>query len=388
MGRRSAGSIRSAGRGRWRITASAGHDQEAQKRVRLDKTITGSKAEAEMELARMLLAAGEAPSSDITVKSYLEDLWLPHMKPPRVRQRTWEYYDSTVRRLAIPTLGKTQLRNLDALALDRWVAGIRDKTSAHSALHAYRVLKGALRQAVKWRIVAANPLDAVEAPTPEAHEPRILSAIEARKMIKAFVGHELECVVVLGLGCGLRRSEIAGMRWADVDLVNGTITVRRGMHQSTSGIIEEPPKTARSHRVVSLPDYAVEALKRQEDVTGNVVSDAQGAPLSPDAISRGYLAALDALKLPRVLLRDLRHSHATLALASGTDSIVVSRRLGHSTVATTDRFYLRPDRAADELAADLFNDLVAPSRANSRQTGVKRLGAKKAKKVVELRKQA
>ena len=373
--RRQLGSIRKAGKNRWRVSASLGWDTEAGKRRRVDKTVVGTRTEAEHELARILIESGESNvGSDVTIEMYLTSVWLPHMKPPRVRARTWSAYESVVNARIVPYLRKRTLVDVatQPLVFDRWLEKLKSEgVSGHTALHAYRVMKASLTQAVKWRLIAVNPLNAVEAPKPKRHEPQMLSADEAKAMMKAFVDSDIEPAIALALGAGLRRSEISGMRWSDMSLDDGYAAVNRGRHHVTGAVIEEPPKTERSRRVVSLPAYAVEMLKRHEQDSGYVLSDAQGAALTPNALSYRYKAECEARNVTYVPLRDLRHTHATLSLEAGVDVVVVSRRLGHSNVTTTDRFYLRPSRAADELAAGLLDDLLAPTRAKSAGKRVK-----------------
>lgn len=376
MTRRSLGSIRPAGKGRWRVQVSAGYDPATQKRRRIDRTVSGTKREAEAELTRMLLEIGETDVSGVTLKHYLTQMYLPHMKPPKVRQITWDNYESKIRKHIVPYLGALALDEVTPLRLDRWLDQLQKKgVSKHTALHAYRILKAAMHQAVKWRLMAYNPLDAVEAPKPKQHELEVLTADEAKAVLAGVRDELIEPGVVLAICTGMRRSEICGLRWEDVDLVNGSVHVKRGRHQLASGIVEEPPKTPRSHRVISLPSQAIEPLKRHQQDTGYVVSDENGAPMPPMSLSRRYATVCKRLGVKVIPFRDLRHTHATLALSAGVDVVVVSRRLGHSTVTTTDSYYLRPGRAADELAAGLLDDLLAPTRAKATNSGVTRLKA-------------
>lgn len=371
------GSIRSAGKGRWRVSVSAGYDPVTGKRIRRDKTIEGTKRDAEELKSRFINEVGETSETTITTQYFLERIWLPHMLPPRVRQRTYDGYESKIRVHVVPYIGRARIDALTPLVLDRWMARLQAAgVSAHTRLHAYRVLRTALRQAVKWRMITTNPLQAVTPPTPERHDPMVLTVDEVRHLLTAVEGDLIEPAIALAIGCGMRRSEICGLKWEDVDLGNGRVYVRRGRHVVAGKVIEEPPKTDRSHRAISLPKPIIEILKQYEEADGYVVSDDDGKPMHPDVLSRRYVKLREAAGLPaEVPLRNLRHTHATIALESGVDIVVVSRRMGHSTVTTTDRIYLRPGRAADELAADSIGDLLAPSRANDKVQQVTRLKA-------------
>lgn len=367
--RRPAGSVRPAGQGRYRITVSLGTDADG-KRRRIDKTFRCTKKEAERHLARLLVEAGDPTATDShqTIESYHRDVWLPHIRQ-RVRRRTYEGYESDIRRMVTPHLGHVPLDSLAPMTLDTWLDALRrDGVSGHSALHAFRVLRQSLRQAVRWRLIERDPSDAVSAPKAAAYEPKTLSADEARQYMEAFIGHDIEPAIALAIGCGLRRSEICGLRWEDVELAEATLHVRRGMHSVKGGVILEDPKTARSRRTVTMPNYVCEALRRHQQDVGHVLSGSQGQPITPDALTARYDKAIADLKLPRVPLKNLRHSSATIALEAGVDVTVVSRRLGHSNVTTTDRFYLAPKRSADERAAQMIDDFLAPIRANNEPT--------------------
>lgn len=304
----------------------------------------------------MLLEAGEVPdASDLTVSAFVRDMWLPHLegrvRSGSLRRRTLEGYASKMDNHVLPYLGAIRLDRLDTYAVDRWLAAMTAAgVSAHTRRHAFRIAHNAVRAATRWRLRRDNPLDGVQCPTVPERAVVALSAAQANAVLDAFAGHEMEPIVVLCLAAGLRRSEVCALDWSDVDLSTGTVTVRRGRHERAGEVWDEPPKTERSKREVSLPAWALEALSRHAAV-GPVTS------LSPERVSYRYRKHLAASGLPDVPLMNLRHTHATLALAAGVDVVVVSRRLGHSTVATTDRFYLAPGRDADRDAADRLDGL-------------------------------
>ena len=188
-----------------------------------------------------------------------------------------------------------------------------------------------------------------------------LSVDEVRAYLDAFSGHVLEPLVVVGIATGLRPCELFALEWRDVDLSAAEVRVRRGLHQRKSEVWFEDPKSARSHRVVSLPAWAVDSLKPLRGL-GPLIPDG-GTHMSPIKVSRLYRRLVTSSKdLRYVPLRDLRHTHATLMLEAGVDVVVVSRRLGHSTIAITDLHYLRPKRSADRSAADAFGDLLVARR--------------------------
>ena len=194
---------------------------------------------------------------------------------------------------------------------------------------------------------------AVEPPTVRQSRPDVLTAKEANAYLDAFAGHELEPLIVLALAAGLRRSELAGLRWSDVDFQAGTVTITRGLHERAGKVLEEAPKSATSARTVALPEWALAVLAPRRGI-GPIVTEG-GAPIRPNRISALYEARVASSQLRRIPLRNLRHTHACLLLDAGVDLYTVSRRLGHSTVAVTEAHYIRPSQDADRAAAGAWS---------------------------------
>lgn len=357
MSRRAVGSIRWRSDHVARVELSAGRDPITGKRRRMSCEIHGNQADAERALARMLLAIGKVPAGkSLTVSEYLSNLYVPSLDA-RVRKSTRYGYVQKLDRHVVPRLGSIVLTDLEPYVLDAWRDDLVAHMSGRSALHVYRVFATALNRAVKWRLILANPLDAVDPPKAQDRDIETLSASEAVAYLQAFDGHLLAPIVILALGAGLRPCELYGLRWSDIDLGAGTVRVDRGLHQRKADVWVEPPKSARSHRVVSLPAWVIQALRPYRGI-GAIVSDDHGAVV-PNVVARLYARHVRSLGLRYLPLRDLRHTHATLLLQAGVDVVVVSRRLGHSSVAITDRHYLRPKRSSDQAAADKLDEFLA-----------------------------
>jgi integrase len=202
-----------------------------------------------------------------------------------------------------------------------------------------------------------------------AYRPQVRNADEANAIIDAFAGHQLEPIVLLALGGALRVSELAAVDWSDFDWASGSVSTWRGLHAKKGRVWFEDNKTERSKRTVALPDWAASRLKELRSF-GPLVADG-GVRLTPSQISWRYKSRMSAVnkgrkeadKLPWTPLKDLRHTSATLALAAGVDVVVVSRRLGHSQVNTTDKYYLRPGATADADAARKMDGLRGGKKA-------------------------
>ena len=176
---------------------------------------------------------------------------------------------------------------------------------------------------------------------------------------------------VLGM-TGMRRGEVCGLRWEDIDLDKARLSVRRAPIPHGDVVIISEPKTSRGRRQIALDAVTVEAFKAQAALqladrdnaevawseTGYVFTMDDGRPLHPQSVSRAFDRAIAAAKLPRIRLHDLSHTHATLALRAGIHPKVVFERLGHATIAITLDTYSHAIPAMQEEAAALIADLV------------------------------
>jgi integrase len=362
--RRELGTMREISPGVWRVMVSIGYSHATGRRRRPSATVRGDERAAGIALAKLILQAGRIPEDNPTVRQYLLDMYLPHAEG-RLRRRTAADYRSKIETHMLEPLGDLRLGELTPYVLDRWIDEV--KGADRTRLHAYRVLNTALNLAVRWRLIEHNPLNAVEVPKVRAsRRPDVLTAEEAAQYLEAFHGHALEPIVVLALGAGLRRSELAGLRWSDLRfwsevhedrgaIEHGEVSVQRGLHDLKGEVLEELPKSVTSNRVVALPGWAVGVLKPLRAL-GPIVSE-NGEPMRPWRISQEYDRRVTAAKLRRVQLKNLRHSHACLLLEAGVDLYTVSRRLGHSTVAVTESHYVRPGEQADRDAAEALGTL-------------------------------
>lgn len=356
--RREVGSMEEVSPGVWRLRASVGYSTLTGKRRRPSVTVRGDERQAGMAFAKLLLEAGRLPEEDVSVRQFLLDMYLPHVEG-RLRARTVDGYRSKIETHILKELGDTSLVDLSPYVLDRWLDGV--KGSERNRLHVYRVLNAALNVAVRWRLLDNNPLRAVEIPKVRAsRKPDVLTLDEAAKYLEAFQGHVLEPIIVLALGAGLRRSELAGLRWSDLRFwketdddgvvsEHGEVSIARGLHDRKGEVREEQPKSVTSTRVVALPDWTIASLKPLRGL-GPLVTE-NGGPMPPWRITLEYGRRVSQAKLRKVPLKNLRHTHACLLLDAGVDLYTVSRRLGHSTVAVTESHYVKPSEAADRAAA-------------------------------------
>jgi integrase len=313
----------------------------------------------------------------MTVAEYLY-FWLDHMRF-RVRPTTYDGYRCICEIHVIPRLGATRLVDLHPLQIQRMytealVSG-RARGSgglaARSVLHLHRVLKEALAQAVRWQIIAANPALGAQPPRPVRPELIVVDPDMARRVLTSVVGTDLHAPVALALGTGMRRGEILGLKWPDIEDAPPVLRVRRSLQVTRDGIVFQEPKTARSRRAITLPGFVVDALGAQRSVQGArqadlgllwqegglVVDRGDGHPWDPDAFSGKWRRFVSRAGLPRIRFHDLRHAHATLMLVKGAHPKVVSERLGHATIAITLDVYSHVIPSMQNEAARLVDEV-------------------------------
>jgi integrase len=252
--------------------------------------------------------------------------------------------------------------------------------SQRSIRHAYDTLRTICRWAVRMGLLVRNPCDAVAPPRWDQKEMRTLDAPGVAALLTAASGTELQLPIAVLVGTGLRRGELFGLRWTDVDLDAGRLEVRRSVEMVDGTRREKPPKTARSARTLALAPFVIAALQMRKDEQfrrlqnrvgkreasaeqkdAYVFDRADGSLWNPDSCSWSFAELIRRKKLSKIRLHDLRHSHATLALAAGMDLKTISAALGHSTIAVTANTYLHATEAMQRTHADRLETALGAS---------------------------
>lgn len=232
--------------------------------------------------------------------------------------------------------------------------------------------KSALADAERMDLVSHNVAKAVRPPRLSRTERRSLTPAEAGTLLSHLKGDRLEAVFIVALSTGLRRGEVLGLRWQDVDLEGRVLFVRQALQRVDRALKMVPPKTHRSSRPIPLPQFAVTAFSQQKvrqandrRLVGGAWEDGGlaftteiGTPLEPRNVNRRFYAARSAAGLEWVRLHDLRHAFATFLLDQGEGLRTVMDLLGHSTIRLTADTYghVLPSRARK--AADVIDKVL------------------------------
>ncbi len=363
--------------------------RETEERRRQTRAGFSTRKECVAAMNKVLVAVEEEThvvATKLSVREFLTKEWLPAVEAT-IRPTTYRSYCQHVNAHIVPHIGSLKLQKLTGAQVNALYAklaqeGKRDGKSGLSPRtvhHVHTCLHKALKDAVRWGYLTRNPLEAADPPRTSGEgvrEMKTWSAEQLSAFLASTKDDRLFPLWRLLAMTGMRRGEAVGLRWDDVDLENARLAVRRALIPHGDTVIVSEPKTARGRRVIALDAETVEVLKSQAarqladqakwgsawSDSGYVFTKENGEPLHPQTVSRSFEAALTEAKLPRIRLHDLRHTHATLALAANVHPKVVSERLGHATVSITLDTYSHAIPAMQEEAAERIAGLVGADR--------------------------
>ena len=380
------GHIRRRGERSWELKFDIDADPLTGKRRTRHHSFKGTKREAEAELVRLKAIANRGDyvdTSKVTLGDFL-DRW-EAWAATQVSAKTLERYTELLRHHVRPHIGAARIQRLRTVDFAALYGKLQAAKPAGAGLaprtvgHVHRLLHRVCGHAVKWSVITANPVSAAEPPRVVRPEIRILSPEEIKTVLAALrapaprpghkrkpENHPLYRVATIGLATGLRRGEIAALRWSDIDLDGGKLRVERSLEQTNAGLAFKPPKTKAGRRTISVPASITSALRahwleQQEqrialglgkaapDDLVFVRSDMTAWP--PDSMTTAWSKTIARLKLPKVSLHAMRHTHVSQLIAAGLDVVTVSRRIGHSNPTVTLAVYAHLFGNADERAA-------------------------------------
>ena len=341
--------------------------------------------------------------SRMTVKELIDE-WLDATKD-NVKISTWQNYRANMDLHVIPEIGAKRVQKLTASNLNALYDRLRKEgkktqkkrrkkemdgkpacvvtetpkpLSPKTVRNIHNCVSGALSYAVRHNIVVKNVALDANPPKPSAcahSEMPTWTASELKQFLDGTEDRPDYPAYLLAATTGMRRGEVLGLRWKDIDLEAKTLSIRQTL--LSVGYVKQlsEPKTDKSRRNITLDDYTVAALKSYKarkaeerlakgptySTSGFVFTDESGEPLHPDRFSKVFRDLVAKSGLPRIRLHDLRHTWATLALRQGIHPKVVSERLGHSSISMTMDVYSHAIPALQKEAADQVAALVFES---------------------------
>jgi len=368
------GTLRRKSEDTWQLRIFRGRDESGRQLFDYHAIHARTKREAEAastSLLHSLDTGGYVEPSALLVRDYLER-WLTEYAAHNVAPYTFDRYCEIVRRHLIPALGAVRLNQLTPVRIQRYYAhalesgrlkplrpkSVAGKTlepitslSGQTVLHHHRVLRVALKRAVRLGLLVANPCDRLDAPRAAHVEMHAIDELETERLL-AFARRDAHPsfypAVLLAANTGLRRGEALGLRWSDIDTERGVLTVNRTLQEPTSGMVFREPKSATSRRVLALDDDTLAELKahraRQNERrlavgaewrdNGLVCPGEFGEPWRPQLFSQTYRRFCKRVGI-KLRFHDLRHSHASQLIRAGAPAKVVQERLGHASAGFT-----------------------------------------------------
>ena len=371
------GSIRKRKDGRWEGRYTAGHDSETGKAIY--KNVLGrSQAEVKEKLKQ---AIGEIQALDITkagkytVGEWME-VWFQDYAKIKVRPSSHQTYQGYIHNHIRPNIGDIPLEKLTSLDLQKFykkllTEGRVDRVeakgqpkglSAKTVRNIHQILSSALKLAQEQRLILANPAEGCALPRVEHQEMKTLTTVQLTSFFREARESGVFELYYLELATGLRRGELLGLKWEDVDLQRGDLRVCRQISRINGEVVEAPLKTKNAYRTLPLAEDTVSVLKEQRKKVGNspwVFPSLNGGPISPDSVLHMLHRVLKRAGLPKVRFHDLRHTFATLALQNGVDVKTVSGMLGHFSAGFTLDTYAHITSAAQRQAAQTMGSVLA-----------------------------
>lgn len=358
---RGSGSVYQDKHGQWWAKVPIGNGKNARARAADRKDAEAKRRAFVAKRDAGLNIAGGAQS----VQQFLS-MWLQTYAAERVKPTTLAFYQLCCE-YAIAHIGRIRLEDLQPEHITTMQTALKKDLSARTVMHVRSVLRTALNVARRWHYIASNPASDVD-PLPVPTAPQVaLTVAQARALLETVDGHRLSALYHVALLLGLRKGELLGLRWADLDLERGRLTVAQQIVAIKGKVQASTPKSATSHRTLPLTPELARRLRdhwqnQQEERAllgtawqehGLVFASEVGTPISPRNLSRHFKRMLHAAGLPaRVRFHDLRHTAASLLREIGADPRTAQGLLGHSDVTLTLGTYTHTNEDAMRAALE------------------------------------
>ena len=316
--------------------------------------------ERERELERKL-----APAQELDLSHWLE-YWMDSIVRPNRAETTVYAYQKIIDNHIDPALGTVPLKRLTPKMVQEYYTETQRTSglSSNTMRRHHDLLSSALRSAVRQDVIPASPMERVEPPRVRTTESYFYNNQELKLLYQKIEGNILELAVKLAGSLGMRREEICGLKWENVDLQRHLVLIREARTAYGATIVQKETKNRSSVRTLYLPDEVYLLLEQEQarqqqercvqspayNPTDHVILDAKGVPYSPNALSLAFTRFVKKNDLPRLTFHGLRHTFATIASCQGASLFDIGKALGHSTPATTGRIYTHlVDRTHEEL---------------------------------------
>ena len=357
-----------------RINAAIGH-------IRLDKLQPHHLMQFYNNLAETGVREDTRYQSTVDFKALLKSRGMTKREFAKQANLSVYVLDSMTRGDKVSATSAHRITSTLKLPLDKVFrpAEGKDTLAVSTILHHHRLISSMLSTAVKWQLIFSNPCSRVVLPKNKRKEAVYLDEDQAAQLLQALEGESLQhqVIVKMLLYTGMRRGELCGLEWKDIDFERAVISVRRSsLYLSGKGVFEDETKNETSERCMKVSDDVIAMLRiwRAEQAKERLRLGDQwqdndrlftawnGAPIRPDVITAWFHKFVTKNGLPPIHVHSLRHTNATLLIAAGTNLTTVAARLGHANTTTTSKIYAHAIKSADQAAAEALQDILHPVR--------------------------
>ena len=371
------GNIRKRKDGRWEGRYTAGRNPATGQAIY--KNVLGkTQAEVKEKLKKAIeetKGLNIAKAESYTVGQWM-DVWYEYYAQIKVRPSSHKTYEGYIKNHIKPSVGSIPLPKLTTLDLQRLyqkllTEGRVDRLesqnqpkglSPKTVRNINQVISSAMHLAIQQHLIAQDPTDGCALPKTEHREMQTLSTDQLAAFLLEAKHSGVFEMYYIELATGLRRGELLGLKWEDIDFTTQTLRVRRQVGRINGEVREAPLKTKNAYRTISLGTDAVGILKQQREKqpsSAYVFPGPTGGPIAPDSVLHMLHRVLDRADLPEIRFHDLRHTFATLALQNGVDVKTVSGMLGHFSAGFTLDTYAHVTTAAQKKAAETMGVVLA-----------------------------
>jgi integrase len=360
----------------WKVRVEIQKDCITGKRKQKCYTVYGTKKEAQIFLTEKLRELDTGlliNTKDMEFCDYL-DFWIEESCANRLKITTIDSYKHNIDKYIKPNIGNIELQKLMPLHLQNFYkqcmkTGLSNKT----VVNIHRIIHCALEKAVKWQLVIRNVADSVEPPKPIKYKAKFLDEKQTLLLLEKSKTSDIYIPIAIAIYTGMRRGEILGLTWDNVDFINDNIEITKALNDTSEGLQYLNPKTSESARNIIMPETLVRILKahkidqqKNKMRLGQFYNDnnavccyADGRLFNPKRFSHKFHDLLEANSLSIIRFHDLRHSHASLLVKLGVQPKVISERLGHSNIATTMDLYSHIYEDTHKEVANAFDILIS-----------------------------
>lgn len=361
----------------YRIRVHSGYDENG-KRISVTKTLRNSTKRDALKVERKIkseMDLGLHRNRPKTFKDFI-DQWSIE-KRATVSVMTWVIYKRLLDTYILKSLGKKPLNKIISSDISKVLNPFLKRGKIGQAEHIYVLLRTIFNAAIKKDEILKNPVLAIEKPKPPKREDSTLDPEQWQMIREYLIKKESNFLVpfTLKITTGMRRAEISGLKWKDIDFDMGLIKVRRNFHVVKKNLFYSDLKTERSRRSISIDPNTVQMLKDHFDYMKQYFSEFGEKlnpespvftidlinPLRPDSLTQGWIRLRNRLGLPNVRLHDLRHTSASLMLYAGIPVGDVSDRLGHSQEGFTLNQYRHAVKGSQERSAMILAKILEPN---------------------------